>query len=208
MNVKLADTLDRLSLYLPAILMGVMALATYWLVHSTPGKSIATTVSVPPHEPDYFMRNFSVKTFHPSGALKSEVKGALARHYPDTDTLEIEQVQIRSYDAQGQLTTASANRALTNAQASEVQLMGQAEVVRAATVGPNANAPLRYSGAYLHAFLEAKRITSDQPVLLERGLDRFTAQSLDYDDNARQLMLQGRVKGVLMPQASVKNLGK
>lgn len=206
--MKLAALLDRVSLYLPVMLMGLMSLATYWLVHSTPSKTAASVAQAPGHEPDYFMRNFSVKTFHPSGELKTEISGALARHYPDTDTLEIEQVHIRSYDLQGLLTTASAKRALTNAQATEVQLMGQAEVVRAATAGPNANAPLRYSGDYLHAFLEAKRVTSNQAVLLERGHDRFTADTMDYDDSAGQMTLLGRVKGVLMPQANNKLTGK
>lgn len=123
---------DRLSLYLPIVLMGVLALGTYWLVRSTPVFTPPEAEKAATHDPDYFMKTFSVKTFDATGRLKSEVSGVQARHFPDTDTVEIDKVHIRSYNDQGQLTTATANRALTNADGSEVQLFGNALVVREA----------------------------------------------------------------------------
>ena len=53
-----------------------------------------------------------------------------ARHFPDTGALEIDQVRIRSFDPQGRLTIATARQAVTNQDASEVQLIGAAQVVR------------------------------------------------------------------------------
>ena len=41
-------------------------------------------------DPDYFMKDFSVTTFVESGRLKSEVFGVAARHFPASDTLEID----------------------------------------------------------------------------------------------------------------------
>ena len=70
-----------------------------------------------------------------TGRLKSEVTGADARHFPDTDTLEIDGVRIRSLMTEGRLTTVSAKRALTNSDTSEVQLFGNALVVREAQPG-------------------------------------------------------------------------
>jgi lipopolysaccharide export system protein LptC len=202
LTVKPADLLDRLSLYLPVLLMGVMAMATYWLVRATPGPSAVVHKLAPQHEPDYSMRGFSVKTFYPSGALKSEVKGAVAHHYPDTDTLDIEHVAIRSFDAMGRLTTARANRAQINADGSQVALLGQAEVVRAAVAGAQARAELRVSGEQLQADLNARRVTSQQPVLIQRGGDRIRANSLDYDERAGLVSMQGQVQGLLMPPAA------
>lgn len=206
--MKLADLLDRLSLYLPVMLMGVMALGTYWLVHSTPESEVKPAQKVTSQEPDYFMRDFAVKTFYPSGALKSEVRGALAHHYPDSDALEIEQVQMRSFDEQGQLTTARANRARVNADGSQVHLIGQAEVVRAATTGQQARAEVRMSGEQLLAFPQARRVTSEQAVVLQRGSDRIRANRLDFDDAAGVAQLQGQVRGVLMPASGNKAKGR
>ncbi len=190
---------DRASIYLPIILMGVLALGTYWLVRSTP-------VFMPPeaprplsHEPDYFMKKFTVKTFDTAGKLKSEVSGAEAKHFPDTDTLEIEGARIRSFDAQGQLTTVTANRALTNADASEVQLTGNALAVREAVGGLKPVPRMEFKGEFLHAFMKSEKLRSDKPVVLTRGTDRFVADAMEFDNLKQVVELRGRVKGILMP---------
>ena len=106
---RVRSTWDRLAIYLPVMLMGVMALGTYWLARNTPTFLGGSDTQRPPiHEPDYFMRGFSVRTFDGTGRLKSEVFGTVARHYPDTDTLEIDMPRIRSYDEGGSLTVATA----------------------------------------------------------------------------------------------------
>lgn len=192
---------DRLTLYLPVLLMGALAMASYWLVRSTPSQSAAAAAAVVQHQPDYFMREFAVKTFDVQGQLKSEVKGRETRHYPDTDTLEIDQVVIRSFDEQGHLTTATARQALTNGDASEVTLIGDARVLRAATVSPagKLQPAMSFQGEQLHAFVNTEQVSSDQPVVLTRGKDQFTADSMDYDNQQQVIQMQGRVKGVLFP---------
>jgi len=194
---------ERLSLYIPVVLMGVLAFGTYWLVRSTPTLLPVGTNAPTRHEPDYFMRKFSVKMFDAAGRLKSEVLGTDARHYPDTDTLEIDQVRIRSFSPEGRLTTASAKHALTNGDASEVQLFGDALVVRepmtnkAGQIQPR----LEFRGDFLHAFMNTERVKSNKPVELIRGKDLFTADTMDFDNLDRVMQLQGRVKGRLIPNS-------
>lgn len=204
MTPLLRSAWARLSLYLPVVLMGLLALSTYWLVRSTP-------VFVPPqapgparHEPDYFMHKFSVRTFDDSGRLKTEVLGAQARHYPDTDTLEIDSVRIRSFDLTGRLTTANAERALANGDASEFELFGSARVVREPAVDAAGKVlPERaYRGEYLHVFVVDERVKSHLPVELTFGADRFTADAMDYDNVERVIALKGRVRGTLVAARS------
>ncbi len=197
----LRRTGDRLAIYLPVILMGLLAAGTYWLARNTPtllgGADAERPVS---HDPDYFMRGFSVKTFDAGGRLKSEVFGTEARHYPDTDTLEIDMARIRSYGEDGALTVATAKRALSNADGSEVQLMGDAVVVR--ETPPGTTTPrLEYRGEFLHAFMDTERVRSHKPVTLIRGTDVFTADSMEYDNLDAIMVLRGRVRGVLQPRA-------
>lgn len=198
---KLRWAWDRLALYLPVLLMGLLAGATYWLVRSTPISGVAATAKAVQHQPDYFMRNFSVKTFGVQGQLKSEVKGVEARHYPDTNTLEIDKVVIRSFDQEGHLTTATARTALSNGDGSEVTLMGDAKVLRAATVSATGKEQptMTFAGEYLHVFTNTEQVRSNQPVVLTRGRDQFTADNMDYDNRERVMQLDGRVKGVLFP---------
>lgn len=194
---------ERLSLYLPAILMGVLALGTYWLVRSTPLPLLPEQEAPARHEPDYFMRQFSVKTFDGAGRLKSEVSGNEARHYPDTDTLEIDLVRIRSFNEAGRLTTATARRAVLNGDATEVQLFGAARVVREPMLNQAGQTQTRmeFRGEFLHAFMATERVISNKPVELIRGRDQFTADAMTFDNLDRVMQLKGRVKGTLQPDA-------
>lgn len=193
---------DSAAVYLPIMLMGLMAMGTYWLARNTPTLGSPEAQRAATHEPDYFMRRFSVKTFDAAGRIKSEVYGTEARHYPDTDTLEIDQPRIRSFNTRGELTVATARKALSNADGSEVQLIGDAVVTReAAADGQGHMRPrLEFRGEFLHAFLNAERVKSHKPVELTRGTDRFTADSLEYDNADQVLELRGRVHGTLQPR--------
>lgn len=196
----LRDGWDRLSLYLPILIMGVLALATYWLVRSTPEFAPPEAPRPPTHEPDYFMKKFSVRAFDASGRLKNEVSGDLAKHYPDTDLLEIDGVRIRAFNEQGALTTATARQAISNSDGSEVKLIGNARVVREAGSG-KADAPrLEFRGEFLHAFTKTEQVKSDKPVTLIRGKDVFVADSMAFDNIKQVIELRGRVKGTLTPQ--------
>jgi lipopolysaccharide export system protein LptC len=193
---------DRLTIYLPVILMGLLALGTYWLARNTPSFAPAQAERPLGHEPDYFLRRFSVKSFDPTGRLKSELHGAEARHYPDTDTLEVDQPRIRAFNEQGVLTLATARRALSNADGSQVQLIGDAVVTREAATDARGQATprLQIRSEFLHAFLDTEQVKSNKPVVIQRGGDQFAADGLEYDNLDRVLQLRGRVRGTLMPR--------
>lgn len=201
MSRRLRQVWERLSLYLPLLLMGLLALGTWWLVRNAP-KPVQAEVERPlTHEADYYMRDFSVQTFDAAGRLTGELRGTLAQHYPDTDTLEVDEARMRSVAEDGNVTTARARRAVSNADGSEVQLFGQAQVVREAVVrkGAAAQPRMEFAGEFLHAWVREERVRSDRPVTLSRGADTFTANSMYYDHLSQVLELQGQVRGTLMP---------
>lgn len=192
---------DRITIYLPIILMGVLALGTYWLARTTPVFAPSTPERAPTHEPDYFMRGFSVKSFDASGRLKAEIHGAEARHYADTDTLEIDEPRIRSFNQEGALVLASARRGISNADGSQVQLIGGAVVTREAPPARRKDEPdLEIRGDFLHAFTDQERVVSNKPVRLTRGNDVFEGDGLDFDNAKRVLELKGNVRGQLQPR--------
>jgi lipopolysaccharide export system protein LptC len=200
----LRDGLDRITIYLPVIVTALLALGTYWLVRNAPKLLEPTVKAAPTHEPDFFMRGFVIKNFLPSGELRSELFGKEGRHFPDNDTLEVDQVRMRSVSPEGLITRATADRGLSNGDGSEVQLFGNAVVVRDAATGPSGRAAprLEFRGDFLHAYLDTERVTSNKPVTLIRGTDRFTADTLDYDNLSGVANLQGRVRGQLVPSVA------
>lgn len=194
--------LDRISIYLPILLMGVLALASYWLLRATPGPEAPEATRPLSSEPDYFMRGFSVKAFDGDGLLKSEVVGDEARHHPDDDRIEIDNARIRNMGAEGRPTVASARLVTTNADNTQFILEGDAVVVREGGVGAAGQAlpRLEFRGEYLKVFVDPERVVSDQPVTLLRGTDRLVADSIDYRGDIGVADFKGRVKVQLLPR--------
>ena len=184
--------------------MGLLAVGTYWLVRNTPAAYEAEAARPVSHEIDYFMRRATVKTFADDGRLKTEIFGTEARHFVDTETLEIDQAHMRSTGLDARLTTATANRALSNDAGSEVQLIGNAVVVREPMQNPDGSwlPRLEFTGEFLHVFMNEDRVKSHLPVVLKRGSDVFSGDTFAYDNLDQVADLKGRVKGLLVPRAS------
>jgi lipopolysaccharide export system protein LptC len=193
---------DRASIYLPVLLMGLLALGTYWLVRNSPVFTAPEAAKEISHESDYFMRKFTLRNFDEAGLLTSEIYGIEARHYPDTDTLEIDQPRMRSINPEGRLVVSSSNRALVNGDGSEVQLFGNAHVVREPTKDASGHdlPRMEFSGEFLHAYVNDERVKSHKPVVLTRGTDQFTGDTFAYNNLTGIADLKGRVRGLLVPK--------
>ncbi len=196
MSRLLRNMLDWLTVYVPVFLLGLLALGSYYLVRNTPLLNPPSIEPLPKHVPDYFMRQFALRSFEPDGRLKSELFGSELRHYPDTDTTEIDNPRIRSA-RDGRVMTASAKRALTNADGSEVQLEGNAQVVREAgrSATGEVTEKLVFKGQFLHVFLNTDQVKSNQPVFIQRGADQFNGDTFSYDNLEGVAELTGRVSG-------------
>ncbi|WP_081767283.1 LPS export ABC transporter periplasmic protein LptC [Hylemonella gracilis] len=191
------------------LLMLLLALGTYWLMRSSPLFATPRAEKEVRRDPDYEMKRFSVKTFDQEGRLKTELYGEQAWHYPHNDMLEIRDVRIRNYNIErGYFTTATAMRAITTSKATEVELVGQAHVLRPAVVDKQGRALPRVSfrSEYLHAFLDEERVTSNKPVELIHGESRIEAQSLNFSKFDQVIELRGRVRGTLLPRGPVSEI--
>ena len=192
---------ERISVYLPIILMGIIALGTYWLARNTPIFEPGRAQVAPTHDADSLMRRFSVKGFDANGRLRNEVLGVEARHYPDTDTVEIDQPRMRLINDAGQVTLATAIKAVSNADGSEVQLIGNAVVMReAATPAAKAAPRMEIHGEYLHVYMNTEKVTSNRPVEIFRGDDRLAGNSMAFDNITQVLEMNGRVHATVSPR--------
>ena len=153
------------------------------------------------------MRDFSVKVFADDGTLKSEITGSEGRHFPDTDTLEIDQPRIRMLSVNGRLTMAVAKRGLINSDASEVQLFDKAVVTREGMTSKQGEVVPRIElqSDFLHVVSNTEEVRSHLPVVMIRGSgNRFSADGMTYDNLGRALQLTGRVRGTLLPRQEKK----
>lgn len=186
---------DLGSAYLPLALMAALAGATWWLVQSAPGPEARADDRRTRHEPDYIMQRFVVQRYAADGTLKTRITGATLRHYPDHDTLEVDDARIESIAANGVVTTATAKRALANGDGSEVQLLGDARIVRPAT---GREPETVFTGEFFHAFRNSEQVQSHLPVVMTQGQDVVHAQGgMHYDNLARTADLKGPTRATL-----------
>ena len=191
----------RLMLYLPVAIMGVLALVSYWLVRTAPEARHDAATESPSSAPDYFLRRFTAQSFNPQGRVVRQVQGASGRHFAQNNWTEIDSFQAQAYGRGADVLFAQAQHSLSNEDASEFQLRGDAQVLRPALELPGQPARPRalYRGAFLHVFTQTEIAKSHLPVEIEYGKHRFSADAMVYDNVAQTLELKGRVKADFAP---------
>lgn len=191
---------DGLSSYLPLLLMLALALATWWLVKNSPQAPTSAADTAVRVEPDYTMSGFALERFDAQGRLKLRIEGEQLRHFPATDRIEIAAVRVRAIAPDGRVTLATAQRALSNGDGSEVQLLGGAEIISEQAGA----APLVMRSEFLHAFFVTERVQTAAAVWVKVGAAQVRAASLDYDHAARRLELGGPMRMTLPGKATRK----
>lgn len=182
--------------YLPLLLMALLALATWWLVKNTPSAPVPGQEQPLRHVPDYSMQGFRLQRFAAAGELRVQIEGTQMRHYPDTDTVEIDEVRIRSLQEDGSVLRASARRALSDGKGTQVQLLGGAQVVREMTDG---SPPIEVRSEFLQVFVDAQRVQTDQPVQVLQGSNDIRAAGVDYDHRSGLAQYRGPVRAHFDP---------
>ena len=194
------NAFDRLALYLPALVMGLFALSSWWLVRSVPDLHSPTEAKSVRKEPDYFLHGFSVKSFDANGRLTRELQAAHARHYPEFDVLDMDTVLIQAIDEQGQKVVAHADHAQSKAetkqQHAQTTLSGNANVVR---INPKDGVRTELRSDELIAYEKGDRVVSETPVEVRRGRDLFSGETMELNGGSGEYRLQGRVRGMIMP---------
>lgn len=188
---------DAISAYLPLVLMALLALGTWWLVLQSPAPQPERPQEPPRHVPDYTMSRFTVLRYAPDGRLAGRVEGEQLHHFPDTDTIEVEQPRIRAIAADGRVLVATADRAVGNANASQLELNGAARVIREATAAAPA---IDFRGEYLHADFQGERLRSHLPVVVRRGTVTVRAAAFEYDHGTQRVELKGAVRAEYVPR--------
>ncbi len=187
--------LDLVSAYLPLLMMALLASATWWLVRNAPVEDAAAVAAPVRHEADYVMTNFIVQRFDAAGTLRTQIEGERLRHFPDNDTLEVDDPRIRAVGNDGLVTTATARRALANGDGSELQLIGDAHVVRPAVGSVE---PIEFRGEFLQALRNVEQVRSHLPVVITQGQSVVRASGMDYDNLARVVDFKGRTSATFV----------
>ncbi len=188
---------EALGSYLPLLLMGTLALASWWLVRNAPGVPTERPATLQRTAPDYTMQRFVVQRFGADGQLRLQLEGRELRHYAagtgTAERIEVDQVDLRAWSPDGRLTTATARRAVSNGDGSRVQLEGGAELLGTDDRG----GAIEVKSEFLEALLAEGIVRTDQPVQVLHGTQRLSAAGLVYERERGLLRFAGPVRAVL-----------
>ena len=189
--------------YLPLLLMALLAAGTWWLVKNTPLLDLPGDRPALRHVPDYVMDKFELQRIGADGRLHVQVSGTQLRHYPDTDTVEIDQVRVRAAAPDGTMAIAEAKRALSNGDGSDMQLMGDVHLRRMAPNAGDVDTPLLdVRGEFLQALSNTEILRSHLPVTIRQGGATLNAQNFEYRHLTGQVTFTGKAQGQIPPRTT------
>lgn len=201
MNTRWWIWLERAQATLPLLAAAGLAGFTWWLVQSSPKEGGAARAVLASSEPDYELHHARLARFNPQGRLDAVLDGQAMRHYPATDTLQIDEVVMSARDASGRGLHAVAHQGLADQRSERVTLSGGANVVAFPAPTPAdqgtglRGGPVRFTGEGMRIDARARTVSSDQPVLLTQDHSQIRAQSMVYDERSGIGDLGGRVRG-------------
>lgn len=190
----------RLSAWMPLLLLAIAAAFSWWVA-----QVVMEAENAPKHTqqgpvlPDYVLHTFSTERYDDQGRRTVAIQGQQMTHDPKDNTFSIADPVLHATAADGTVTTATAKQGVSNADASNVQLLGDAVVRRTATASQPA---LTVRSAFLNVFPNTQVVQSDRPTVIDRGGNRFSGNSLDFNGIAGTVSMDGRVRGTLSPTAS------
>lgn len=182
--------------WLPLIVLTLAAAFTWWLAKRTPAPTTATE-RVARHEPDYTLARFTIDRFDAEGRHAATLSGEALRHYPDTDTIEIDRLGLDARLPDERPLTAQASLGLIAPGRDEVQLQGAAEVRGQTPDGT----PLVLRGEQFTAWTDSHRVHTDAPVRVDWGASRLDAGGLDWNAAEQTLHLAGPAQGRFVRRA-------
>lgn len=186
---------EALMAWLPLLLVGLLALGTWWLVKHAPPIAGVSTALPPRTAPDYTMSRFTLQRFAPDGQLRLQIEGETLRHLPQSAQVEVDDARILAWATDGRTTQATAKQVSATDDGSTVELRGQVEV----RTGGEKGLPAEMSSESLRLLPSEQKISGDRPVEVRVGRHRLTAGGIEADQLTGSITLQAPVRGSFQP---------
>lgn len=189
--------------YLPALLMALVALWTFWLTQTVDVReSDRSSAAARAEGPDYELTGFVARSFNAQGTLTAVVRGEHAVHDPGPGLLVVTDARMESHRVNG-LTRARAKELWVYDDRERFELRGDVQVVR-----ESANLePLQFEGNRVLVHSQPRVMESPEPVRITRGADVIVAASMMHEESTGVVVLKGAVKATFAPR-NKKTSGK
>jgi len=186
---------DRITMIIAIALLAVVTATSYW--YSRVMRKPEGAEPSRPGTPDVVVDRLVLTQFDEQGRARSKVFGEQLRHFAENEDVDINAPRLISLRPDQPRVEASARRARVENAAERLHLHEDVVVTRAAF---NGQPQMRLTTEYLLVLPEEDRYRTDRPVQMSRGRSSIRADSMDFDNIARTLVMNGAVRSVIEPQ--------
>lgn len=151
------------------------------------------------HDPDYFLQNFRATSMGENGKPQHRLAGDYLEHFPDDDTVVIQQLKLELFREALPPWTARANQGIVYERGDRIELSGEVELHRPATAHSEA---LRLQTEALTVYPQREYAETDAAVTIssDRSETRAIGMRLDVGQGLLELLSQTRGSYVITPR--------
>ena len=194
---------DRLTTWVPLVLVGLLAALTFWLDRAVQSGRDATGASR--HDPDYIVDNLSAARMGEAGETKYTLSAVKMVHYPDDDSTLLTTPRFVSYGSAKAPVVITASQAVITGKGDHVYFQDNVRVTRSA-YGDQSELVMRT--VFLHVIPDLSIARTDRHVTITNDATVVTAVGLELNSETRILKLLSSVRGTYDPSKAANHEGK
>jgi lipopolysaccharide export system protein LptC len=190
-------TLDRLTGWLPLLLLGGLAALTYWLDAQVrdpgPGRDARR------HEPDLFAEGVRAVELDAEGRPTQTLSASRARHFPDDGTIEFENPRLAVTRPGQPAFRVEAKQARVSGDRENAYFEGNVRATREAGDAGGDEPRITLATEFLHVIPKQDRAETDKAVTIEEGRGIIRATGFVLDNASKTIKLKSEVRGTIEP---------
>jgi len=171
--------------YLTALLLvSFLAIISGWVFQSIENRPILTKEKLR-HDPDYFLKNFTATTMNQKGQPAYQVKATQLKHFPDNDSMELQQPLFSFYENNIKTWTAQANEALVTQDNNKINLKG--DVILSQVLSSDKNLPITLTAEQLTIEPKKNIAHTKSKIKLHRGNNTIQSVGMKANMNKNRI---------------------
>ncbi len=183
--------MGRLHYFILLLLVILLAIISGWIFDSFDKKESGSK-QTRQHVPDYFLREFEATSMNSKGEPAYRTMATLLQHYPDDNSMQLQQPRFWLYQKKQPAWYATALQATDYPQRGELQLAGKVQLRQ---LNPAAHrSPLQLEGEQLVIQADKNRLYSTEAVTLRQGNNTIAAIGMRADLKQQQLEFLSRTR--------------
>lgn len=174
----------KLHYFTALLLIILLAIASGWIFESIDISPTLTKEKLR-HDPDYFLKNFTATTINKHGKPAYQIKAQHLEHYPDDDSMKLQQPFFSFYENNIKVWTAQANQAVILQGNEKIHLNGQ--VILKQIASEKTPSPAILTSEQLTIEVTKKLAHTKTKIKLQKGLDVIHAIGMRADMSTNRI---------------------